>query len=137
MEVSLYASNEVDECAILPVENGSNSTQMDEKPEALYITYNVMLAVITVVIMFSMGSGIRIRDLKVVVKRPVGPIIGVVCQCLLMPAACFGYALLLQLAPHLAMGMVLVGCCPGGSISNIITFWTKADVCLRYLHKAL
>jgi len=48
-----------------------------------------------------------------------------------MPACCCGYALALSLPANIAIGMVLVGSTPGGAISNIVTFWSNADVILR------
>jgi len=114
-------------------QNDSNTTGFDgdEKDQGLYITYNVLLALISITIMFSMGTSVTVHDLKIILKKPVGPVVGFVCQCIILPAVCFGYALLLSLADNLAIGMVLTGSCPGGSISNIIAFWAKADICLR------
>lgn len=107
-------------------------TESDEKNQALYVLYNVMIAVITISIMFSMGTSITFKGLKAILRRPIGPVIGFVCQCILLPAACFGYAIALGLADNLAIGMLMTGCCPGGTISNICSFWSKADICLRY-----
>ena len=108
-----------------------NATTDQEKPEGLYLAYNIIFSATAVVIMFSMGTSTTVSDIKVIVRRPVGPVIGLVCQCVLMPACCFGYAVILGLAPNIGLGMVVIGSCPGGSLSNILTFWTKADVSLR------
>ena len=116
-----------------PSDNVSNVTaaEPDEKNQALYVLYNVMIAVITISIMLCMGTSITLKGLVAILRRPVGPFIGFVCQCILLPAACFGYAIALGLADNLAIGMLMTGCCPGGTISNIVSFWARADICLR------
>jgi len=114
-----------------PVSNYSNGTTYGNiTDDPLYIVYNTMLILITIIIMFSMGTSITIKSLKLILSRPVGPILGFVCQSLILPAVCFGYAIALDLDDNLAIGMVLTGSCPGGTISNIIAFWAKADIIL-------
>ena len=109
----------------------ANTTASDEKPAGLYIVYNILIVAAVVVMMFSMGTNITLDDVRLIARRPVGPFVGLLCQCIIMPACCCGYALLLGLADNLALGMVIVGCCPGGSISNFVTYWTKSDISLR------
>ena len=58
-------------------------------------------------------------------------LLGLVCQFLLMPLLCFAMAHAYQLEDSLAIGMVLVGSCPGGVSSNMFTFWCKGDLDLR------
>ncbi|WP_028594748.1 bile acid:sodium symporter family protein [Paenibacillus assamensis] len=80
------------------------------------------------IIMFGMGLTVSIGDFKEVLRRPVAVIIGVAGQFLIMPALAFLLAKGLQLPPEIAVGVILVGCCPGGTASNVMTYMAKGDV---------
>lgn len=80
------------------------------------------------IIMFGMGLTLSGNDFKEVFKRPKDVIIGVVGQFLIMPSLAFLLAKGLQLPPEIAVGVILVGCCPGGTSSNVMTFLAKGDV---------
>ncbi|PWH07900.1 Bile acid:sodium symporter [Brachybacterium endophyticum] len=82
------------------------------------------------VIMFAMGLTLTIPDFTLVVKRPLPVLIGVLAQYLVMPLVGFGVTVLLQLPPELAAGVILVGCAPGGTSSNVINYLSKADTAL-------
>ena len=82
------------------------------------------------VIMFGMGLTISADDFKMVLKRPKEILLGAVAQYTIMPAAAWALATLLQLPADLALGVILVGCCPGGTASNVITYIAKGDVAL-------
>ena len=66
------------------------------------------------VIMFGMGLTLRWEDFRVVFSRPRDVIIGCLAQFTVMPLLAWGLARLFQLDEALALGVVLVGCCPGG-----------------------
>ncbi|AZU62747.1 bile acid:sodium symporter family protein [Neobacillus mesonae] len=80
------------------------------------------------IIMFGMGLTLSGSDFKEVLKRPKDVAIGVVGQFLIMPGLAFLLAKGLQLPPEIAVGVILVGCCPGGTSSNVMTFLAKGDV---------
>ncbi|PLT30790.1 bile acid:sodium symporter family protein [Peribacillus deserti] len=82
------------------------------------------------IIMFGMGLTISGSDFKEVFKRPKDVLIGVAGQFLIMPSLAFLLAKALQLPPEIAVGVILVGCCPGGTASNVMTFLSKGDVAL-------
>lgn len=82
------------------------------------------------IIMFGMGLTLSGGDFKEVFKRPKDVAIGVVGQFLIMPSLAFLLAKGLQLSPEIAVGVILVGCCPGGTSSNVMTFLSKGDVAL-------
>lgn len=82
------------------------------------------------VIMLTMGMTLSVEDLKILVKRPLDIFIGACAQYTLMPLIAFGLVKGLGLPPSIAIGMLLVGCCPGGVSSNIIAFLSKGDVAL-------
>lgn len=82
------------------------------------------------IVMFGMGLTITGADFKEVISRPKDVAVGVVGQFLIMPSLAFLLAKGLQLPPEIAVGVILVGCCPGGTSSNVMTFLSKGDVAL-------
>ncbi len=82
------------------------------------------------VVMFGMGLTMKPRDFALVFKRPKDILVGTAAQFIIMPALAFGLSKLFQLDPALTAGVVLVGTCPGGTSSNVITYLSKGDVAL-------
>lgn len=81
-------------------------------------------------VMFGMGLTLNLQDFKIVFSRPKDVIIGCLAQFSIMPLLAWGLARLFQLDEALALGVVLVGCCPGGTASNVITYLAKGDLAL-------
>jgi len=81
-------------------------------------------------VMFGMGLTLELSDFKHVFARPKDVIIGCLCQFLIMPLLAIALAWAFKLPQELAIGVVLVGCCPGGTSSNVITYLSKGDVAL-------
>ena len=82
------------------------------------------------VVMFGMGLTLNLHDFKIVFSRPKDVIIGCLAQFTVMPLLAWGLARAFQLDEALALGVVLVGCCPGGTASNVITYLAKGDLAL-------
>ena len=82
------------------------------------------------VIMFGMGLTLNPKDFKIVFSRPKDVIVGCLAQFTIMPLLAWGLARVFQLNEALALGVVLVGCCPGGTASNVITYLAKGDLAL-------
>lgn len=82
------------------------------------------------IIMFGMGMTLKTSDFLEIVKRPKPVIIGLLAQFTLMPLIAYLLTVVFQLDPLIAVGVILVGCCPGGTSSNVITFLAKGDVAL-------
>lgn len=82
------------------------------------------------VVMFGMGLTMKPKDFALVFKRPKDILAGTAAQFIIMPALAFGLSKLFQLDPALTAGVVLVGTCPGGTSSNVITYLSKGDVAL-------
>lgn len=80
------------------------------------------------VAMFGMGLTIKMSDFKVVFSRPKEVILGCIAQYTVMPLLAWLLATLLNLPADLAIGVILVGCCPGGTASNVITYIAGGDV---------
>lgn len=82
------------------------------------------------VAMFGMGTTIDLKNLKAILVHPKEIIIGVVLQFLLMPTIAMVLCLLFKLPKDVALGVILVGSCPGGTASNVITHIAGGDVTL-------
>ena len=80
------------------------------------------------VVMFGMGLTLNLEDFKVVFSRPKDIIIGCLAQFTIMPMLAWVLARVFRLDDALALGVVLVGCCPGGTASNVITYLAKGDL---------
>ena len=91
---------------------------------AKYVTY------LLGIVMFGMGMTLRFEDFKLVFKRPKDVFIGALAQFTIMPALAWVLATLFQLPPELAVGVILVGTCPGGTSSNVMTYLARGDVAL-------
>lgn len=82
------------------------------------------------IIMFGMGMTMTVDDFKGVLHNPKAVVIGVVAQFMLMPGLAYLLCQLFQLPPAIAIGVILVGCCPGGTASNVITYMAKGNTAL-------
>ncbi|MCM2676909.1 bile acid:sodium symporter family protein [Alkalicoccobacillus plakortidis] len=80
------------------------------------------------IIMFGMGLTMKASDFAIVAKKPIPVLIGVVAQFVLMPCIAFGLTQLFNLPYELAVGIILVGACPGGTASNVMVFLAKGDL---------
>jgi BASS family bile acid:Na+ symporter len=89
-------------------------------------TINPMLGII----MFGMGLTLSPKDFQIVLSRPKGILIGCLAQFTIMPLLAWLLTLAFSLPKELALGVILVGCCPGGTASNVITYLAKGDLAL-------
>ena len=89
-----------------------------------WINYLLML------VMFGMGLTMKLSDFSVVFKRPRDVVIGCLAQFIVMPILAFSLGKIFGLGDELLVGVVLVGTCPGGTSSNVITYLSKGDTAL-------
>lgn len=89
-----------------------------------YVNYLLMI------VMFGMGLTLKFEDFKVVFTRPKDIIIGAIAQFTIMPLLAFLLSIIFKLPNELAVGVILVGTCPGGTSSNVMTYLAKGDVAL-------
>ncbi len=82
------------------------------------------------IVMFGMGLTLKPADFKVVFSRPKDVIIGCIAQFTIMPLLAFLLCKVFSLPTELAVGVILVGTCPGGTSSNVMTYMSKGDVAL-------
>jgi bile acid:Na+ symporter, BASS family len=88
------------------------------------------IALLLGVVMFGMGLTLTAADFKEVFKRPGDVAIGVGAQFVLMPLIALGLVYALRLPPEIAVGVILVGCCPGGTASTVMTYIARGDTAL-------
>ena len=93
-------------------------------------TSGTFISVLLGVVMFGMGLATRLEDFKVVFSRPWEIAVGCAAQFTVMPALAWALSRLFDLDEALTVGVVLVGCCPGGTASNVITYLAKGDLAL-------
>lgn len=82
------------------------------------------------IVMFGMGMTLRVEDFQRVLRHPREVSIGAAAQFIIMPLVAIALAKLFGLPPELAIGVLLVGTCPGGTASNVIAYLAKGDVAL-------
>lgn len=82
------------------------------------------------VVMFGMGLALNLSDFKIVFLRPKDVLLGCLAQFTIMPLLAWMLVRLFHLDAALALGVVLVGCCPGGTASNVITYLARGDLAL-------
>ena len=78
--------------------------------------------------MFGVALDLKLEDFKRIIVSPKAPGIGLIAQFVLLPAFTFLLTMILRPQPSIALGMILVAACPGGNLSNIITYLAKGNV---------
>ena len=89
-----------------------------------WVTYLLMI------VMFGMGTTMKLSDFAIVFKRPRDVVIGCLAQFIVMPLLAFSLGKLFGLENELLVGVVIVGTCPGGTSSNVMTYLSKGDTAL-------
>lgn len=92
-----------------------------------------LLGIMMIVIMLGMGASLTWRDFLIAFRKPKGVLVGLLCQYGIMPLLAFTMAHLLNLSPALTVGLILMGCMPGGTTSNIFTYFSKASLALSIM----
>jgi BASS family bile acid:Na+ symporter len=92
-----------------------------------------LLGLMMAVIMLGMGASLTFRDFLIAFRKPKGVLIGLLCQYGIMPFLGYAMALALGLPPALAVGLILMGCMPGGTTSNIFAYFSKGVLALSIM----
>ncbi|MCD6078409.1 MAG: bile acid:sodium symporter, partial [Ramlibacter sp.] len=90
----------------------------------------VVLNIVLGFLMFGIALDTRVADFRRVLRMPGAMAVGIAAQFLVLPAVTFVLTLVLQPAPSIALGMILVACCPPGNVSNILTHRAGGNVAL-------
>jgi bile acid transporter len=92
-----------------------------------------LLGVMMMVIMLGMGASLTFKDFRIAFRKPQGILIGLLCQYGIMPLLGYLLAMSLGLPPAVAVGLLLMGCMPGGTTSNIFTYFSKGTLALSIM----
>lgn len=118
--------------SLIEVGHASNTT-LDGLGTTLHQALNVILTILLALVVFALGCTVEIGKLWTHVRRPWGVLIGILCQFGIMPLTAFLLAQAFAVRPLQAVAILIMGCCPGGTISNIITYWIDGDMDLRFV----
>lgn len=88
------------------------------------------ITILLMIVMFGVGMTMKPVDFKLVLTKPKSVIMGVLAQFTIMPLLAYGIAVLFNLPPELAAGIILVGCVPGGTSSNVMVYLAKGNTAL-------
>ncbi|MDO4462267.1 MAG: bile acid:sodium symporter family protein [Bacteroidia bacterium] len=97
-------------------------------PELFLWVKGYTQTIILGIIMLTMGLTLSTADFKILASRPLDILLGTIAQFTIMPLMAYAPTVLFGLSPDIAIGIILVGCCPGGVSSNIMSFLCKGDV---------
>lgn len=89
-----------------------------------------VLNTILAMMMFGIALSLTAADFKRIVKKPLGPVVGLVAQFVLLPALTCLLIYLIPIPADVALGLLLVSCCPGGSFSNLMTYLSRGNTAL-------
>jgi len=92
-----------------------------------------LLGIMMMAIMLGMGASLTFKDFRIAFRKPQGIAVGLVCQYGIMPFLGYALAVTLGLPPALAIGVILIGCMPGGTTSNIFTYFSKGALALSIM----
>jgi BASS family bile acid:Na+ symporter len=95
-----------------------------------FVVFKSAIVPLLIVVMFGMGMTLTWDNFKKIFKSPLVILLGFTLQYLIMPAAGYFVSILFKLTPVMMAGVVLVGCSPGGTASNVITYLGNGDVAL-------
>lgn len=88
----------------------------------------ILLNIIMACMMFGVSLSLRVEDFKRIIQAPVAPVVGMFAQFVLLPASTCLVTYLLRIDADLALGMILVAACPGGSFSNVMTWMARGNL---------
>ncbi len=100
------------------------------KPEAVSFIKTSYVNTLLGIVMFGMGLTLKADDFRIVFSHPKDVMIGFAAQFTIMPLVAYVLARCFHLSPELTVGVILVGTCPGGTSSNVMTYLAKGDVAL-------
>jgi bile acid transporter len=103
---------------------------MEFDRQLLYPSDQILLALMIFLIMLGMGASLRANDFRTALRRPLGIMIGFAAQFGFMPLIAFTIATVLNFPPSFAIALILIGCLPGGTTSNMFTYFAKGSVAL-------
>ena len=110
---------------------------VEETEEESNVIIDVILPLSLAFIMFSLGLGLTVKDFSLVFTEPKAFAIGITNQMIVLPIIGFGIATFFGLSGEMAVGLMILACCPGGVTSNILTKLAKGDTALSISYTAV
>lgn len=110
--------------------SGSGSGSGEDAPQATsgVALIQTLLIIIVFLLMMGLGATVTVADFKQTLKTPKGPIAGLLSQFGVMPLVAYLFAKALGVSNATGLSMVLIGCTPGGSTSNLFSYFARGDV---------
>ncbi|MEX0780546.1 MAG: bile acid:sodium symporter [Balneolales bacterium] len=103
---------------------------MQIETQLLYMSDKIVLAIMIFIIMFGMGASLTYNDFRAIGRHSRGVFIGFISQFGFMPLLALGLSYVLHLTPSMAIALILIGCLPGGTTSNIFAYFSRGSVAL-------
>ncbi|XP_017926525.2 ileal sodium/bile acid cotransporter [Manacus vitellinus] len=100
----------------------------DNFNQTLSVVLSTVLTIMLALVMFSMGCNVVLKNFLHHIKRPWGIFVGFLCQFGIMPLTAFLLSLAFNVLPIQAVVVLIMGCCPGGTASNVICYWVDGDM---------
>ena len=91
---------------------------------------DILLPLSLIFIMFSLGVGLNTNDFSNISKHPKAFLVGIFIQMIVLPITAFAISIIFNLSNEIAVGMMILACCPGGVTSNIITKLSNGNTAL-------
>ncbi len=105
-----------------------------EAVDQIHLNFNpqslLLINAVIGLMMYGMALDLKLDDFWRIARSPKGPAIGLGAQFLLLPAFTFLLTLVLPVTPSMALGMILVAACPGGNLSNVMTYLARGNIAL-------
>eukprot|EP01084_Bolivina_argentea_P244483 409545_1 len=92
--------------------------------------WSITSLVLFFIVMLGLGASLKLSEFLLKLKKPTGIIIGAILQFLLMPFICFMLTRIFSIEGNLSVGVLLIGVCPGGALSNIVCYIFMEDITL-------
>ena len=138
MKNSIVAISALFVILLLAAPTQAQETQTGEQSEEEgNVIIDIVLPISLAFIMFSLGVGLTVEDFSLVFREPKAFGIGLANQMVVLPIVGFAIATLSGLEPELAVGVMILACCPGGVTSNILTKLAKGDTALSISYTAV
>ncbi len=102
-----------------------DAVRLNFNPQSLF-----MINAVIGLMMLGVSLDLKVEDFKRILVSPKGPAIGLFAQFILLPVFTYFLTLLIKPSPSMALGMILIAACPGGNLSNIMTYLAKGNVAL-------
>ncbi|NXU00367.1 NTCP2 protein, partial [Buphagus erythrorhynchus] len=109
--------------------DGTSCVLLEENSnKTLSVVLSTILTVMLAMVMFSMGCNVELKSFLGHLRRPWGIFVGFLCQFGIMPLTAFWLSLAFNILPIQAVVVLIIGCCPGGTASNVIAYWVDGDM---------